>query len=186
MKQVTSAKDKIHVKSLLEEVYRTYSLVHYDSLFLQENYFVIEENGKFIAGVQAHEAHWIFKHMSGFAGKIALDILPHIPIMNRLFNAKNFQFVTFEHFYCADGRIDALLSLMEAVLQHFKRNSSFIWLDEKSSFYSMLNNSGKMGLFHQFAKDSDLYKMVSFKDVDNETEDFIRNSPMMTSSYDYS
>ena len=46
MKRVTSAKDQIHVKSLLEEVYRTYSLVHYDSLFLQENYFVIEEIGK--------------------------------------------------------------------------------------------------------------------------------------------
>lgn len=183
-KVVTDAarKEVIH---MLEKEYAEHALVHFDYIFDQDNYYVIRENGRIIAGCQFHKAHWVVNRMPGLIGKVILKILPKIPLLNRLFNPKRFEFLAFEGVYVEKGREKVLHKLFEHLLAQEDLRSALIWMDRRSPYFEQLQAYGNLGLINSFVKDSQVLIMASYQNLSKEEVALVEKLPLYAAAFDY-
>ena len=185
IRRITTESEKQEILSLLKKFYHQYSLVQFDYLFMHDNYYVIKEDGEIIAGCQFHKAHWVVNKMSGIIGKIILNVVPKIPLLNKLFNPKKFEFLAFEGLYFKPGNENRLHELFEALLAQEKLKSALFWMAEKSPYYKSLTQYGNLGLINKFVKDSDVYIMASYQNMTAEEIEVTENNPLYASGFDY-
>ena len=136
-------------------IFRTFENINY-----QNNYFVLKENGRIVAGLQANPTCWKIIEMEGFGGKILLKVLPHIPILKRLINPNKYDFLAIEGIVIALGYEDYLYPLLEGVLHHFSMTSALIELDSKSSILKLFKERGNLGLLNAIKKDVKTHVMI--------------------------
>ena len=183
--QITSKEEKVEILNLLEGIYENHALTQFDSLFINNNYFVIRENGKIIAGCQYHRAHWVVNNMKGFTGKIVMNIVPLIPVLNKLFNPKKFEFLGFEGIYFKPGYEQQLYNLFEGLLAKEELKSSMFWLGNTCPIREKIITRGKLGMIHSFIKDSDVEIMAAYKNVDENKIEKLKSKPIFASAFDY-
>jgi len=185
IQQVTTEQEKQIVISLLQDQYKYHGLVQFDYLFMHNNYYVIKENNEIVAGCQFHKAHWVVNKMPGMMGKIILNIVPMIPLLNRLFNPKKFEFLAFEGLFFKPGNESKLHELFEGLLAKEKLKSALFWMDEKCPYYKTLSAYGKNGLINNFVKESDVYLMASYQNMTDEEITITENCALYASGFDY-
>jgi RimJ/RimL family protein N-acetyltransferase len=185
LEQVLSEGDRKEVMRLLESHYAEHTLVHFSYIFLHNMYFVIRDKGEIIAGCQAHRAHWVVNKMAGFSGKLIKNLTPFIPLINRIFNPKRFEFLGFEGIYCKPGYEHELLNLFEALLATEGVYAAMFWFGETSPIRRKIIEQGRLGILHRFVRHSDAYMMSSYCDLtEQEVEDY-RSRPLYASSFDF-
>lgn len=185
MEQVTSKETQVEVLNLLKASYANHALTQFDSLFLHNNYFVLRENGQIVAGCQYHRAHWVINNMEGFIGKIVMNVVPLIPILNKLFNPRRFEFLAFEGIYVKQGYEQELYSLFEGLLAKEKLKSSMFWLGNTCPIRKAIITKGQLGMIHSFIKDSDVEIMASFKNINEPEIEHLKSKPIFASAFDY-
>lgn len=185
MEQISATEKQHEVLKLLKQHYKDHALFHTDYLFLKNNYFIIRENGEIVAGCQYHRVHWAINQMPGIMGKIIMNILPRLPLINKLFNPKRFEFLAFEGLYFKPGYEKTLLRLFEGLLHREKINSSLFWMAENCPYRKSLVAYGKLGLLNSFVKDSGVYIMTSYKHLDEKEIGTLRSKPLYASAFDY-
>lgn len=185
IEQVKDDAGKNEVMRLLKEQYSKHALVHFNYIFSSDNYFVIRERGEIVAGCQFHLAQWKINQMPGISGKIIMNVLPHTPLINRLFNPKKFQFLAFEGIYFKEGYLNTLFQLFEGLLYQEKINSSLFWLAEDCPYREVILKSGKLGLLHAFVKNSGARVMASYKNLSEEEIKLVESHPQFASAFDY-
>jgi GNAT superfamily N-acetyltransferase len=178
--------DRKNMRSLLEDTYKNHTLVQFDHLYYEGNYFVLKENNKVIAGVQANPVLWRIVDMPGIGGKFIMNVVPHLPVLKRLVNPDKYQFVSLEGIYVKPGRENELFSLLESVLVHFTLTSALIMLDVNSPVRELLKRSGKLGIMNALKKN--IYSKVLLKTEGIDVQDVkeASNQPIYTSAFDYS
>ncbi|MBK9570833.1 MAG: GNAT family N-acetyltransferase [Chitinophagaceae bacterium] len=185
IRRVATETERQEVLALLKHQYREHALVQFDYLFMHDNYYVIREHNEIVAGCQFHKAHWVVNKMPGVMGKMILKAVPKIPLLNKLFNPKKFEFLAFEGLYFKPGKEDRLQELFEGLLAQEKLKSALFWMAEKCPSYKALMNYGRFGLINQFVKDSDVYIMASYQNMTVEEIYETENSPLYASGFDY-
>lgn len=185
IQQVTTKQERKEVIALLKEQYKQHGLVHFDYLFMHDNYFVIKENNEIVAGCQFHKAHWVVNKMPGLMGKIILNVVPVIPLLNQLFNPKKFEFLAFEGLFFKPGKEHCLYEIFEGLLAKEKLKSALFWMDEKCPYYKSLTGYGKLGLINNFVKESDVCLMASYQNMTEEEITKTESSPLYASGFDY-
>lgn len=185
IKKLTSPEEQADMLALLRKHYHNHTLVHFDFLFINEGYFVIRENGEIVAGAQLHLGHWVVKHMPGLMGKIMINVLPHIPVLNTLFNPRRFIFASFEGIYCKEGYEDRLFELFEGLLARQKLKTAIFWMAEESPYYEKIIRYRRLGIIHNFVKNSDTIVMASFRNMTPEEEGLFDELPIYASALDY-
>lgn len=143
------------IRAKLVASYKNELFVSFESLFNRGNYFIIKDEGKMVCGVQSIPDQWDVLEMPGAMGKILMNIIPKIPLLNRLFNPI-YKFVFLESIFCEEGYEHLLAPLFESVLKHYKVNSGILCLDQKSDVYAKVKKNN-MGL---------TYKMQGEKQID--------------------
>ena len=185
IRSVIAEPEKQEVLALLKDQYSQHALVQFDYLFMHDNYYVIKENNEIVAGCQFHKAHWVINKMPGFMGKIILNVVPRIPLLNRLFNPKKFMFLAFEGICFKPGKEKQLHELFEGLLAQEKLKSALLWMDEKCPWRQALTRYGRLGLINKFVKDSDVYIMASYQNMTLQEINATENSPLFASGFDY-
>jgi len=185
IQQVTTESERQEVLALLKDQYRQHALVQFDYLFMHDNYYVIKENNEIVAGCQFHRAHWVINKMPGFMGKVILNVVPRIPLLNQLFNPKKFEFLAFEGLFFKPGNEHRLHELFEGLLTQEKLKSAMFWMDKKCPCYKALIKYGRLGLINKFVKGSDVYIMASYQNMTVEEIYATENSPLYASGFDY-
>jgi RimJ/RimL family protein N-acetyltransferase len=170
---------------LIYDQYKHHALVHTDYLFLKDNYFVIREQGEIVAGCQYHRVHWAINKMPGFMGKIIMNVLPRLPLISKLFNPKRFEFLAFEGLYFKPGHEKTLLRLFEGLLHHEKINAALFRMGESCPHRKAILNYGKLGLLNSFVKDSGVYIMTSYQNMNEEEIKTLKSLPLYASAFDY-
>lgn len=183
--QITSKVEKAEVLNLLKKTYENHALTQFDSLFIENNFFVIRENGQIIAGCQYHRAHWVINNMKGFTGKIIMNIVPLIPVLNKIFNPKRFEFLAFEGIFFKPGYEEQLHTLFEGLLAKEKLKSSMFWLGKNCPIHKKILTKGKLGMIHSFIKDSDIEIMAAYKNIDETKIENLKSKPIFASAFDY-
>ena len=185
MEQVTSDEVRKEVLSLLKKQYEEHAIVQFNSIFLHDDYFVIRENGEIVAGCQFHRVHWVINRMPGIMGKIVMNVVPMIPILNKLFNPKQFEFLAFEGIYVKPGYEHKLVDLFEGLLAKEKLKSSMYWMGETCPIRKRILENSKTGLIHSFIKESDVFIMAAFHDLNEQEIADLKARPLFVSGFDY-
>jgi L-amino acid N-acyltransferase YncA len=145
--------DEVELREILEklESQNTHTILRtFENINYQNNYFVLKENGKIVAGLQANPTRWKIVEMAGMGGGILLNVLPHIPILKRLINPQKHDFVAIEGIFIETGSDELLYSLIEGVLHQFSVTSALIELDSKSSILEIFKKKQNLGLLNAF------------------------------------
>jgi hypothetical protein len=169
----------------LRQQYGEYSLVHFNYLFLDDNYYAIRENGEIVAGCQFHRAHWVVHQMKGWSGKFIMHVVPFVPLLNGVFNPRRFEFLGFEGIYCKPGYEHRLLELFESLLAKENLKSALFWLSQNCPIRQRLEKHGKLGLLHTFVRESDVHIMAAFHGFQKSEIDAILVRPLYACAYDY-
>jgi L-amino acid N-acyltransferase YncA len=155
--------DEVELPEILEKLKLQYShtiLRTFENINYQNNYFVLKENGRIIAGLQANPTSWKIVEMEGVGGKILLNVLPHIPILKRLINPQKHDFIAIEGIFIENGPDELLYPLIEGVLRHFSVTSALIELDSKSSILEIFNKKQNLGLLNAFKNEIKTHVMI--------------------------
>jgi len=183
--RIKTESERKEMLDLLHAFYSKHVLVHFDYLFLNDNYFVVRENGEVVAGCQFHRVHWAINNMPGFMGKIIMHVLPNVPFINKLFNPKRFEFLAFEGIYFKPGREQSLYKLFEGLLYQEGLNSALFWMGESCPYRKAIQQHGNTGLLQHFVKDSGVYIMTSYRNMSAEEIDLLKSGPLYASAFDY-
>jgi hypothetical protein len=185
IEQVNTDTVRKEVLALLKNQYEAHALVQFNSIFLHDDYFILRENGEIVAGCQFHRVHWVINRMGGFMGKIIMNVVPLVPLLNKLFNPKRFEFLAFEGIYSKPGYEHRLMGLFEGLLAKQKLKSAMFWMGETCPLRKRILEKGKTGLLHSFIKDSDAFIMASFHDLSEAEISDIKSRPLFASAFDY-
>lgn len=176
--------EKEHVLTLLKEQYKEYSFVNFDTVFFEDNYFVLKEKGEIVAGLQANAVQWKVRYLPGVWGKIMINGLPYVPLISRLFNPKDFRFAGFEGIYCKKGYEKELFTLMESACSALNLYTGMLWMDSQSAMYDSLKNAGKWGLLNKIKDDVPAQVVVAFRNIPEKEQIVFRESPAYISACD--
>ncbi len=185
IEQVNSEEVKTEVLQLLATQYGDHALVQFNSLFMRDNYYVIREKGEVIAGCQFHRVHWVINKMAGLMGKVIMTIVPRIPLLNRLFNPRRFEFLAFEGIYSKPGYENQLATLFEGLLAKEKLKSAMFWMGQSCPTRKRILANIKTGLIHAFIKESDVFILASFHKLDESEISDLKLRPLFASAFDY-
>lgn len=185
MEQVTTDVVRIEVLALLKKQYEEHAMVQFNSIFLHDDYFVIRENGEIVAGCQFHRVHWVINKMPGMMGKIVMNVVPLIPVLNKLFNPKQFEFLAFEGIYVKPGFENKLTDLFEGLLAKEKLKSGMYWMGESCPLRKRILEKSNTGLINSFIKESDVFIMAAFHDLNEEEIADLKSRPLFVSGFDY-
>jgi hypothetical protein len=185
IERLESPAEQARMVDLLARQYQNHVLVHFDYLFLGNNYFVIREKGEVVAGCQYHRAHWAVNRMPGLMGKLIIHVLPRLPFINRLFNPSRFEFLAFEGIYFKEGHERTLHRLFEGLLHREGLNSALFWMGETCPYRRALLQYGNLGMLHSFVKNSGVYIMTSYQNLTAEEIHRLKSGPLYASSFDY-
>jgi RimJ/RimL family protein N-acetyltransferase len=185
IERIQSEQGKQEILDRLKSFYVHHVMVHFDYLFLKDNYFVIREHGEIVAGCQLHRVHWAINSMPGFMGKIIMKVLPNIPFINKLFNPKRFEFLAFEGIYFKPGYEQQLLHLFEGLLHQEKMNAALFWMGESCPHRATIHRQTNLGLMNYFVKDSGVYIMTSYRNMSDAEIARLKSGPLYASAFDY-
>lgn len=171
--------------ALLKKQYEEHAMVQFNSIFLHNNYFVIRENGEIVAGCQFHRVHWVINRMPGVMGKIVMNVVPLIPVLNKLFNPKHFEFLAFEGIYVKPGFEKKLKGLFEGLLAKEKLKSAMYWMGESCPLRKRILEKCESGLIHSFIKESDVYIMAAYHNLNEGEIADLKSRPLFVSGFDY-
>jgi hypothetical protein len=183
--RVTSVLEMNEVMKLLDAQYKHHALVHFNYIFLNDNYFVIRDRGEIVAGCQFHRAQWKINQMPGLSGKIIMNVLPITPLINKIFNPTHFEFLAIEGIYFMPGHENTLHQLIEGLLYQEKLNSALFWFAEDCPYRKAILANGNLGLLHQFVKKSGTFVMASYKNMTDEEIKLVESHPQFASAFDY-
>lgn len=168
----------------LKESYKEHSFFFIDKERLRNNYYVIRKDGQIIAGLLAEKVNWKIEQVPGTFGKILKNILPYLPVFNRLINSKRFTFLSFDTLICDTGEDHALLSLFESVCAMHKVYSAFIYSDSDEPMAHRVNKLPKMGLLNKFYKNAQGAIVAGFINYTDLEKEQFKKSPVYVSGYD--
>lgn len=170
--------------NLLQEAYKEYTCVHFDAQFFERNYFVLKVENEIVAGIRANMAHWVIRSLSGLSGKMIIKIIPHIPILSRLFNPTDFRFMAFDGIYCKAGYEKYFFLLMESICASSNVSTGLTWLDTDSPLYFRLKDAGNWGIMDKLKEKIPAYVVAAFKHIPKEEQEEISTRPVYISAVD--
>lgn len=174
---------KDQLVQLLSNQYENHALVDFDQSVQVENYYNFENGKEIVTGLQCERHQLTIKHLPGATGQIMVKVLPHIPILRRLFPKRNLQFLRFGNIYVKKGMEVEIFNLMEALLARHQYNFGMIYMDMRSPVYQQLKEAGKFGLFHALI-DVPVHVMAFLKGFSESEIADIRCQPLFISMMD--
>jgi len=134
--------------AMVERLYARYAdhgLADFEYSLQPQHYFVLCQGSEIVAGVQAELQSWVIQELEGVGGKVALKILPHIPLVRGLFNPLDFKFLRFGNLFFKDNQAEKAHVLLESILAMHGVKTAMGFMDKKSPLYRAFRKAGSLG-----------------------------------------
>jgi hypothetical protein len=175
--------DKSEIIRLLSNTYKNHAELHFDYLFHQNNYFVLENNGEIVAGVQANPVKWKIVNIPGFQGFLMKYIIPIIPFINRLFNPKTFKFTGFEGIYYKNSPRE-LEELFAHCLAEQENYTGMFWADTQDNYLQNIAQKTNLGFISKVQHAPKINFIIIPHLLSENEEQEIANKPKYISAFD--
>lgn len=182
MHSVVEAQSEESIKELLKTFYQEFTTISFENLTARKYYFIKDENGEVMAGVQVNPDQWKIHSLPGLVNKLMLQVFTHIPVLKRLLN-KDFQFITFEGIYFVPGSEKYLETLFESLLAKYHVNSAICLVDPESKLYTTLK-SLRLGLVNKLNKEVRGNVICRFVNFSQAEKDNFKTNPAYISGID--
>ena len=176
--------EKTTILNQLKAFYKNYGFVHFTNTFHHHNYFVMERNGEIVAGVQAFPVEWKILEMPGFTGKFIMNIVPHLPILSRLFQPQKHQFLVFDSLFCQKGKEEDLVQLLEGTLAELNHYSGLLWLDTKDDLFKKLEALNQWGILDKVEGKLPVTTIAKIHNLPKEKIEAFKEMPMYIAGFD--
>jgi len=170
--------------SNMKEYYHGYSMVTFDTVFAGNHYWVWEEKGEIIGGVQAYPITWRFQALPGFTGWATMNIVPNLPVIGRLFNPKKYQFAAMEGLWTLPGREDIISPMLESVLALSSLTVAMMFVDKEGPLYQTIKGIKRLGLMHSLNGEVDSEIIGRFAHSTPENKATYTQTPAYISAFD--
>ncbi len=136
------------VKEELQKFYNDYSFYFEDKIFHAGFYLVKKEKNKIIGGLRAVPVNWKLIDYPGFEGWLMRDILPYLPLTNRLFQPDKLTFLAFDYAWHEPNHEHVIPELMSHCCSLFGIHLGMIWGDMHSDLIKNLKSGNQLGFIH--------------------------------------
>ncbi len=133
------------MRSLLRKFYSDHAFYLDDNLFLNDDYYVLREDGVIVAGLQANEEMWEIKTIGNATLDRLIQFLTRIPFIGKRFRYAQMRFLGVEGFFFREGRGDAVYTLLEGVLALKDHYLALMIMDTRSHVYLNFKQRKKLG-----------------------------------------
>lgn len=172
------------MKKLLEEFYSGHAFYFDEYLFINNNYYVLRENGEIVAGLQANEEMWEIKTVGSPFLDSVVKGLTKIPFVGKRFRYEAMRFLGIEGIYFREGHEKSLYRLLEGVLTLRDQYLALLIMDVRSPEYRAFSMNKKRGPVNTFLGSfkAEIYcKFFSFSEEDKKE---VSERPAYISIYD--
>lgn len=168
----------------LAEQYQHHQCWTTDNFPIAPGYWVTKHQDKIVLGAQVHQASWTVEKMPGLVGRL-LPLTPRIPYVNRIFNAKDFRFLTIEALYIHPGYEGELTAFLESLLAQFQQHALLSWWDERDPTYQYLSQQTNLGILHQFTQNATAAFIGSPVALNEDQQASLAEGPFYIANLDY-
>jgi L-amino acid N-acyltransferase YncA len=186
--------DNVHVRrleeteratlvQLLNDQYADYALVDFDQSVRADEYYVWEQAGEIVAGVQTERLHWTIVRLPGARGAILVKTLPYLPLLRRLFDARDYHFLRLGNIYARPGHEAKIFTLIEALLARQHLHSGMAFMDKHGPVYQRMAAAGTFGVLNM-GMGAAMHVIADFNRVPEEEIAEIQRRPLCLSPMD--
>jgi len=170
----------------IREFYKDFTLFFTDAIFKNNDYYVIREEGRMVAGVQIYEVGWKILDFGNRLTNRVSGMLSRILGMRHRFNEEKISFLAFDAIYYEPGHEQALYELLEGVLERTGHYIGMMMMDLESDLYRMFMERKKLGFLYRImgAKYADI--RVRFIGIPDEVRQQFYDCPTYIPTYDNS
>ncbi len=172
------------LRQRVEAHYAVHSFVCTEHLFYQDNYFVAEQDGRVVAGLQANPTQWAIKNLPGASGKVLIRILPFVPYLRRLINPNKFSFSAIEGIFYEDGCEWAIGALLETAIAAQGYHSALMWFDSACPVLTEVRKHCELGLVDKINASGCAEIIVRGQNLTDEDWLWLENTPAYISCFD--
>lgn len=172
--------------SMLKGYYGDHTLFFTDPLFKDNDYYVIREGGRVVAGIQIYPVTWKIVDFGSKTANRLIRTLTRIPWVRKRITPEEVQLLAFDGIYCEPGFESALYELMEGVLAHSGRYLAMVMVDMSSHLYGIFERQKKLGLLHKIFGTFLADIRVRFINIPDETKQYFLDHPTYIPTYDNS
>ncbi len=174
----------VALRQRVAAAYADHAFFEDHGLFYQGEFFVLEINGEIVAGCQSQPVHWQVVEIPGLAGKLMMRILPHLPLLNRLFNPRKFNFSGIEGLFCTPGQERSLQGLLAGVLASQGTYAALLWMSPQAEMYRLLHKNIRWGLLQSLKKDVSASVAMRAYNLTAEQVADLKSRPVYVSAFD--
>lgn len=181
IKELPAAHEKI--RTLLTAFYKDYNQVSFENL-TKTYYYIENEAGEVLAGVQVNADAWRILTLPGEYGKLLLNIFDSMPLLSRVLS-KHFRFLAVEGIYYQEGAEQLFEQLLETLLYRHNFHTAIMVVDTDSSLYR-LTEKINLGLLAKLSPDVYGHVIVRHHPTNNVFIAEQKNQPSYISVHDVS
>jgi len=172
--------------SMLKEYYRDYTLFFTEPLFKNNDYYVIRQDGRVVAGIQIYPVTWKIVDLGSKSANRLARIIASIPFVKKRVTPEEVQLLAFDGIYCEPGYESALYELMEGVLAQSNRYLAMMMVDISSQLYTIFNKMQKLGIPHKMLGPIMADIRMKFINLPDDTRQYFLDHPTYIPTYDNS
>lgn len=170
----------------IREYYRDYTLFYSDSIFKNNDYYIIREEGRMVAGLQIYQVTWKIVDFGNKLTNRVSGLFTRIPRLKKRFKKDEISFLAFDAIYCEPGREKVLYELMEGVLERNDHTLAMMMMDLESDLYAIFMDRKKLGVLHKILGTSFADIRVRFIQMPEEVKQTFLEQPTYIPTYDNS
>ena len=170
----------------IREYYRDYTLFYSDSIFKNNDYYIIREEGRMVAGLQIYQVTWKIVDFGKKLTNRAAGLFTRIPRLKKRIKKDEISFLAFDAIYCEPGREKAFYELMEGVLERSDHTLAMMMMDLESDLYSIFRDRKKLGVLHKILGTSFADIRVRFINMPDKARQHFFDRPTYIPTYDNS
>jgi hypothetical protein len=181
-----AAEDQAGMLMLLQEFYRDYTLFISNPLFRNNDYYVIREASRVVAGLQIYHVTWRIVDIGSGPANTLLRLLSRIPWFQRRFDPERVRLLAFDGIYCEKGYESALYELMEGILEKTSTYLAMLMIDRSSDLFRIFETNQKLGLLHKLFGTFSADIRVRFINMPEQIRHYFLTHPTYIPTYDNS
>jgi len=170
----------------IREYYRDYTLFYSDSIFKNNDYYIIREEGRMVAGLQIYQVTWKIVDFGNKLTNSLAGLFTRIPRLKKRIKKDEISFLAFDGIYCEPGREKVLYELMEGVLERSDHTLGMMMMDVESDLYAIFRDRKKLGVLHKILGTSFADIRVRFIQMPDEVKQTFLEQPTYIPTYDNS
>lgn len=178
--------DRGVVLDQIREYYKGYTLFFPDAIFKNNDYYMIQKDGRMVAGLQIYRVAWKIVDMGNRMANISGQLITRIPWFRKRFSGDELRFLAFDAVYCETGYEKILYELMEGVLERTGYYFAMMMMDTESDLYIQLSKHKKWGILHKIVGTAIAEIRVRFINIPHDIRQIFYERPTYIPTYDNS